>query len=80
MVHNVASDAHDHAQRPPGMAAELERAGLGPLADWLTRAVPTAILSGEATIPPRPLVDLPPTTTTRRGWWRQRMDRFKRAS
>ena len=80
MVHNVASDAHDHRQRPPGMAAELEQAGLGQLTDWLTQAVPIAILSDEATIPPRPLVDLPPSATTRRGRWRQRMDRFTRAS
>jgi tyrosine-protein phosphatase YwqE len=40
MVHNVASDAHDHVHRPPGIAAELDRAGLAPLADWLTQAVP----------------------------------------
>ena len=44
MAHNVASDAHDHTRRPPGMAAELEHAGLTPLADWLTRGVPAAIL------------------------------------
>jgi protein-tyrosine phosphatase len=80
LVHNVASDAHDHARRPPGMAAELDEAGLGPLADWLTRAVPSAILGGEATIPPRPAVELPPITTTRRGWWRQHRDRFTQAS
>ena len=79
MVHNVASDAHDSVRRPPGMASELERAGLGPLADWLTRAVPTAILSGEATIPPRPVVDLPRNATSRRGSLRRRMGRFKRA-
>ncbi len=28
MVHNVASDAHDHSTRPPGVSAELEQAGL----------------------------------------------------
>jgi protein-tyrosine phosphatase len=53
MIHNVASDAHDHARRPPGIVAELEQSGLGPLAPWLTEAVPGAILSGEE-IPPRP--------------------------
>ena len=37
LVHNVASDAHDLARRPPALAGELERAGLGPLADWLAR-------------------------------------------
>jgi len=52
LVHNVASDAHDARRRPPGIAAELEQAQAGELADWLTRAVPEAILSG-AEIPPR---------------------------
>jgi protein-tyrosine phosphatase len=80
MVHNVASDAHDHARRPPGMATELEHAGLGPLADWLTRAVPAAILRDEATVPPRPAVDLPHLRTPRRGWRRRRTGRLKRAS
>jgi protein-tyrosine phosphatase len=54
MLHNVASDAHDHTKRPPGMARELDRAGLGPLTDWLTQAVPAAILEGDETIPRRP--------------------------
>lgn len=53
MIHNVASDAHDCEGRGPGMTAELEQAGLGPLAGWLTQAVPAAILGGEV-IPPRP--------------------------
>lgn len=53
LVHNVASDAHDSTHRHPGMARELEKAGLAPLAGWLTRAVPAAILSG-GEIPPRP--------------------------
>jgi protein-tyrosine phosphatase len=68
LVHNVASDAHDHAHRPPGMAAELEQAGLGPLADWLTRAVPAAILT-DREIPPRPAVALP-EIETKRSFWR----------
>jgi protein-tyrosine phosphatase len=77
MAHNVASDAHDHVRRPPGTAAELEQVGLAPLAHWLTQAVPAAILSGEALIPPAPVVDLTRIATTRRrGWWRQ----FTRAS
>jgi protein-tyrosine phosphatase len=59
MIHNVASDAHDPVNRRPGMASELERAGLGSLAEWLTHAVPTAILNGEETIPPRPADKLP---------------------
>lgn len=70
LIHNVASDAHDHVQRPPGMAAELQRAGLAPLADWLTRQVPEAILT-DGEIPPRPAVDLPAAETTRRAWWRR---------
>src|SRR5271155_2554796 len=76
LVHNVASDAHDHLGRPPSIAAELERAGFGPLADWLTEAVPSAILDGDDTIPPRPLLDLPGAGTGERGWWRQRVERF----
>lgn len=80
LVHNVASDAHDHAHRPPGMAAELERSGLGPMADWLTLAVPTAIVSDDEAIPPRPAPDPSNTKATQRGRWRERMDRFKRAS
>jgi protein-tyrosine phosphatase len=76
MVHNVASDAHDHAKRPPGMAAELQQAGLAPLADWLTRQVPAAILE-DREIPPRPTADraaggVPDIGTTRRPWWRRR--------
>lgn len=53
LVHNVASDAHDHHDRPPGIAAELAHAGLQPLAAWLTAGVPAAILAG-AEIPPPP--------------------------
>lgn len=66
LVHNVASDAHDASTRPPGMAGELTRAGLGALAQWLTVEVPDALLvGGEA--PPRPEsveVESPP----RRRW------------
>jgi protein-tyrosine phosphatase len=51
MVHNVASDAHDHVKRPPSIRAELEQARFGGLTDWLTQAVPAAILGGEE-IPP----------------------------
>ncbi len=71
LIHNVASDAHDHVQRPPSIAAELEQAGLAPLAGWLTREVPAAILSG-GEIPPRPPVDLPASEKPpRRTWWRR---------
>jgi protein-tyrosine phosphatase len=74
LVHNVASDAHDLRSRPPGMAAALERTGLGPLADWLTRAVPEAILGGEA-IPPQPAVALPALEPARRRRWSRRLMR-----
>ncbi len=53
LVHNVASDAHDCHRRPPGMAAELREAGVAELSDWLTIAVPAAILAGDE-IPERP--------------------------
>ena len=79
LAHNVASDAHDHVKRPPGIAAELERAGLAPLTDWLTRAVPTAILSGDERIPPRPIVELK-GVAHERGWLRRRVGGFRRAS
>ena len=52
-VHDVASDAHSSRRRPPTLRAELEEAGFGALADWCTREVPQAILSG-APLPPRP--------------------------
>jgi protein-tyrosine phosphatase len=70
-VHNVASDAHDTHSRPPGMAGELADAHLGDLADWLTRAVPEAILAG-ADIPPRPArSELPQAPPRRTRWWRR---------
>ncbi|HEY8304293.1 MAG TPA: CpsB/CapC family capsule biosynthesis tyrosine phosphatase [Solirubrobacteraceae bacterium] len=68
LVHNVASDAHDHLRRPPSILRELERAGMGPLAEWLTQAVPAAILAGEE-IPTRPADAAPPHKRLRR-WLR----------
>jgi protein-tyrosine phosphatase len=53
LIHNVTSDAHDSVKRPPGLTEGLEQAGLAPLADWLTRLVPEAILADES-IPARP--------------------------
>lgn len=67
LVHNVASDAHDHVQRPPTLRADLVLAGLEPLADWLTRAVPAAILTDQE-IPPRPVVSPPVTERRPRRW------------
>ena len=71
MVHNVASDAHDDIRRPPGIAPELERTGFGALGDWLTRAVPGAILAG-AEIPPRPAVEIADGARRRLLGWRRR--------
>ncbi|MHB8531125.1 MAG: tyrosine-protein phosphatase [Solirubrobacteraceae bacterium] len=53
LMHNVTSDAHDHARRRPGLREELLAAKLGELAEWLTELVPAAILA-DAPIPPRP--------------------------
>ncbi len=71
LIHNVTSDTHDTVRRPPGIAAELRKGGLGPLERWLTEEVPGAILSG-AGIPPRPEVELPGVESARRTWWRRR--------
>ncbi|HEY1689359.1 MAG TPA: CpsB/CapC family capsule biosynthesis tyrosine phosphatase [Solirubrobacteraceae bacterium] len=62
LVHNVASDAHDVRGRPPQLASELVRAGLGELSEWLTQSVPDAILAGTE-IPPQPAFE----RTQRRG-------------
>jgi protein-tyrosine phosphatase len=78
LIHNVASDAHDNTRRPPGVAAELDRAGLGPLTEWLTESVPRAILDG-GEIPPRPDVALPRVETAGRSPWRPG-GLFRRAS
>jgi protein-tyrosine phosphatase len=69
LLHNVASDAHNTVNRPPTIAGELEAVGLAPLAQWLTVAVPTAILDG-GEIPPAPAA--PPRDVARapRGWRR----------
>ncbi len=58
VVHVVASDAHDAAKRPPGLAegfAALERElpGLGGLRPWMTEGVPRAILD-DTPLPERP--------------------------
>ena len=57
------------------MRAELETAGLGSLADWLTRDVPAAILE-DSDVPPRPLDDRAMSEIGRPGarrgrWWRR---------
>lgn len=74
LVHNVASDAHDDVDRAPGMAQEIERAGLGALTDWLTAAVPAAILEGSEAIPARPDFEVSGLASgrPRRSVWRRR--------
>jgi protein-tyrosine phosphatase len=49
----VASDAHSVVGRPPSMRAELEQAGFGAQAAWLTHDVPAALVAGHAP-PPAP--------------------------
>ena len=60
LIHNVASDAHHHEARPPTLLGELERAGLGPLAEWFTTRVPAAILDGARS--PAPVAESGPQT------------------
>jgi protein-tyrosine phosphatase len=71
LVHNVASDAHDHARRRPGLvdafaSAEEDLPGISAQAEWLTRDAPAAILAGRA-LPERPPLPAPPPA--RRRWW-----------
>lgn len=70
LIHNVASDAHSHEGRAPGIRPELERSGLGQLAGWLTEDVPGAILAGDR-IPSRP-VGVASPRKARSMWWRKR--------
>jgi protein-tyrosine phosphatase len=70
LLHNVASDAHDAVNRPPEIAAALQRAGLAPLAPWLTGAVPTAVLAGKE-IPPPPAAAPAGAEQARRRRWRR---------
>jgi protein-tyrosine phosphatase len=72
LVHNVASDFHSIVRRPPGAVGELEQAGLGELADWLTHDVPAAILESRE-IPRRPAVTvaMAPSKNRWRKWRRQ---------
>jgi protein-tyrosine phosphatase len=70
VVHNVASDAHGTEGRGPSIARELEQAGLAQMRDWLTVAVPGAILADERAVPAPPE---PPARTAhaQRQWWRR---------
>ncbi len=53
LIHNVTSDAHDVLRRAPGLAEEIDRAGMGALTEWLTTLVPAAVLADQP-IPPAP--------------------------
>lgn len=54
MVHDIASDAHSTARRPPAIGTPLREAGLDEdLIDHLARRVPLAILGGTP-LPPAP--------------------------
>jgi protein-tyrosine phosphatase len=58
LVHDVASDAHDHLHRPPGLQGALENVeaelpGIAAQLEWLTNLAPAAILEGQP-LPPRP--------------------------
>jgi protein-tyrosine phosphatase len=72
LAHNVASDSHDELDRGPSIASEIEQAGLGALTDWLTCAVPNAIVAGKDIIPARPEVDLGNAAPVAHSRWRRR--------
>jgi protein-tyrosine phosphatase len=73
LMHNVASDAHDHLVRAPSIAAELREARLQGLAEWLTVQVPGAVLDGEEIprIPGDVLAQLSPRPASRSRWWQR---------
>jgi len=64
LVHNVASDTHAVQGRPPDVSA-ARRALPAPLWEWMTGAVPAAVLDGAA---------IPPAPRERQGW-RARLSR-----
>ena len=76
LVHDVASDAHDHLHRPPDLlggfeSAEADIPGIRGQASWFTVTAPVAILSGRP-LPPAP--DPPPRPPVSR--WRRIVDRL----
>jgi protein-tyrosine phosphatase len=77
LVHNIASDAHDHEGRPPSLRRGLAAAsavlpGFEPLGSWLVSDGAAAILSGGEPSE-RPVLASPPEPQQRgRGWpWRR---------
>jgi protein-tyrosine phosphatase len=76
LVHNIASDAHDHVGRPPALRAGLQAGatalkGFEPLGEWLVDAAPAAIVDGKE-LPPRPAA---PVAIQRRRAFRLRVRR-----
>ena len=71
LIHDVATDAHDHLHRPPDLLAGFESAegeipGISTQAPWFTVTAPVAILAGRA-LPARPdPLPRPPTSRWRR--------------
>jgi protein-tyrosine phosphatase len=64
LVHDVASDSHDHLHRPPGLtsgfaAVEEEIPGISKHAAWFTVTSPVAILAGNP-LPARPELEPAP--------------------
>ncbi len=68
LVHNISSDAHDTAGRPPGLAEAIDVADLNAYGQWWCRAVPQAVLTGVAI--PRPPAPWPPVVAQRRAFSR----------
>jgi protein-tyrosine phosphatase len=70
LVHDVASDAHDHIHRPPGLVAgfddvKAELPGIERHAAWYTVTSPVAILAGNP-IPEAPQLNSPAPTRLQR--------------
>jgi protein-tyrosine phosphatase len=70
LVHDVASDSHDHIHRPPGLLAGFKRMneeipGIERHAPWYTVTAPVAILAGNE-LPKAPNLESPPSTGLRR--------------
>jgi protein-tyrosine phosphatase len=71
MVHDVASDAHDAAGRPPGLgrgfeSLDEELPGLAEQREWYALDAPDAIVRGDP-LPRRP----DPPASRRSRWWRR---------
>jgi protein-tyrosine phosphatase len=76
LVHNVASDAHDHLYRRPDIESsfdyvESDVPGIRAQASWFTVTAPVAIVTGRESLPPRP--DPPPRPPVKR--WRRLVER-----